>query len=34
MAFLTKTFYVGDRTVTSHNRVMQIGTVTFNIIEQ
>ena len=34
MQFLTKTFYVGDRTVTSHNRVMQIGTVTFNIIEQ
>ena len=32
--FLTKTFYVGDRSVTSYNRVMGIGTISFNIIEQ
>lgn len=34
MTFLTKTFYVGDRSVTSYNRYLHIGTVTFNIIEQ
>ena len=34
MAFLTKRFYVGDRTVTSYNRLMGIGTISFNIIEQ
>ena len=34
MAFLTKRFYVGDRTVTSYNRTLGIGTISFNIIEQ
>lgn len=34
MAFLTKTFYVGDRNVTSYNRVLGIATISFNIIEQ
>ena len=34
MSFLTKTFYVGDRSVTAYNRVQKISTVTFNIIEQ
>jgi hypothetical protein len=34
MDYLTKTFYVGDRSVTSYNRVLQIGTISFNIIEQ
>lgn len=34
MAYQTKTFYVGDRSVTSYNRVRGIGTVSFNIIEQ
>ena len=34
MAYLTKTFYVGDRTVTAYNRVLKIGTISFNIIEQ
>lgn len=34
MAFQIKTFYVGDRAVTAYNRVLKIGTVTFNIIEQ
>lgn len=33
-AFLTKTFYVGDRSVTAYNRRMGIGTIAFNIIEQ
>lgn len=32
--FLTKTFYVGDRSVTSYNRALGIGTIAFNIIEQ
>ena len=32
--FLTKTFYVGDRSVSSYNRAMKIGTISFNIIEQ
>lgn len=34
MAFLTKRFYVGDRSVTSYNRAKGIGTIAFNIIEQ
>lgn len=34
MSFLTKTFYVGDRQVTSYNRRRGISTVSFNIIEQ
>jgi hypothetical protein len=34
MAFETKTFYVGDRNVTAYNRVLKIGTISFNIIEQ
>lgn len=34
MAFLTKTFYVGDRTVSAYNRAMKISTISFNIIEQ
>ena len=34
MGFLTKTFYVGDRSVTSYSRVKKIGTISFNIIEQ
>jgi hypothetical protein len=32
--FLTKRFYVGDRSVTSYSRIMGIGTISFNIIEQ
>lgn len=32
--FLTKTFYVGDRTVESYSRVLDIATITFNIIER
>lgn len=34
MAFQTKTFYVGDRQVTSYNRSKGISTISFNIIEQ
>ena len=34
LAFQTKTFYVGDRSVTSYNRYMGIGTIAFNIIER
>jgi hypothetical protein len=34
MAFQTKTFYVGDRSVTSYNRKLKISTISFNIIEQ
>lgn len=34
MSFLTKTFYVGDRSVSAYNRVLKIGTISFNIIEQ
>ena len=34
LAYVTKTFYVGDRNVSSHNRAMGIGTISFNIIEQ
>ena len=32
--FLSKTFYVGDRTVSAYNRRKGISTVSFNIIEQ
>lgn len=34
MSFETKTFYVGDRSVTAYSRVLKIGTISFNIIEQ
>lgn len=34
LAFHTKTFYVGDRQVTSYNRLKGISTISFNIIEQ
>lgn len=34
MAYMTKTFYVGDRKVSSYNRARQIATISFNIIEQ
>lgn len=34
MSFLTKRFYVGDRKVDSYSRAQQIGTISFNIIEQ
>lgn len=34
MAFLTKTFYVGDRQVTTYNRAKGISTLAFNIIER
>lgn len=34
MGFLTKTFYAGDRSVTTYNRLLGISTVTFNIIER
>ena len=34
MTFLSKRFYVGDRSVTSYNRRMGIGTISFNVIEQ
>lgn len=34
LAFQTKTFYVGDRSVSSYNRNKKISTITFNIIEQ
>lgn len=33
-SFQTKEFYVGDRSVTSHNRTRGISTVAFNIIER
>lgn len=33
-AFLTKTFYVGDRSVSSYNTRLGLWTVSFNIIEQ
>ena len=33
-AFLTKTFYVGDRQVTTYNRRQGLSSVSFNIIEQ
>ena len=32
--FATKTFYVGDRSVSAYNRVKKIGTISFNIIER
>ena len=34
LGFQTKIFYAGDRKVDSYNRARQIGTITFNIIEQ
>lgn len=34
LGFLTKTFYVGDRSVDAYSRVKKIGTISFNIIEQ
>ena len=34
MAFQAKTFYVGDRQVTSYSRKLGISTISFNIIEQ
>jgi len=34
MAFQTKRFYVGDRSVSSFSRLKGIGTISFNIIEQ
>ena len=34
LAFQTKTFYVGDRSVSAYNRRMGIGTIAFNIIER
>jgi len=34
LAFLTKRFYVGDRSVSSYNRVLGIATISFNIIER
>jgi len=34
MAFLTKTFYVGDRQVSTYNRAKGISTLAFNIIER
>ena len=33
-AFVSKVFYVGDRTVTTYSRIMDIETLAFNIIEQ
>lgn len=33
-AVQTKNFYVGDRKVTTYNRVVRLSTVSFNIIEQ
>lgn len=34
MTYNSKRFYVGDRSVTSYNRVKGISTISFNIIEQ
>lgn len=34
MAFQTKTFYVGDRTVSAYSRVKKYSTIEFNIIER
>jgi len=34
MQFLTKRFYVGDRTVSAYSRAKKISTISFNIIEQ
>ena len=33
-AFLTKTFYVGDRSVSTYSRRKGLSTITFNVIEQ
>lgn len=32
--YATKTFYVGDRSVTTHSRALNLSTVSFNIIER
>ena len=32
--FLTKTFYVGDRSVVAYSRARKMSTISFNIIEQ
>ena len=34
LSFQTKTFYVGDRSVSAYNRALQLSTISFNIIEQ
>ena len=34
LTYLTKRFFVGDRTVSSYNSAKGIGTISFNIIEQ
>lgn len=34
LAFQTKTFYVGDRSVTTYSRLLGRSTLSFNIIEQ
>ena len=34
MGYETKTFYVGDRSVTAYNRAKQLCTIAFNIIER
>lgn len=34
MAFQTKTFYVGDRSVSSYSRIKGISTISFNIIQR
>lgn len=34
LAYQTKTFYVGDRSVSAYSRIKGIGTISFNIIEQ
>lgn len=33
-AVVAKNFYVGDRQVTTYNRVQKLSTISFNIIEQ
>ncbi len=34
LSFVYKTFYVGDRSVSSYNRRMGLSTISFNIIER
>lgn len=34
MNYQTKTFYVGDRTVSAYSRAKKMSTISFNIIEQ
>lgn len=34
LTFLTKRFYVGDRTVSTYSRLNGISTISFNVIEQ